>query len=155
MAEQMRSDLGLIEPIRMEVTVRRSIDDAFSTFTSRMTAWWPKQRFTFGPGRSHEVLMEPYVGGRFYEQYLDGDEFTIGEVLAWEPPRRVVFTWRGRWAVPTQVSVRFTSQEPLVTRVQMEHSGWERLGSEGLERRNDYASGWPAVLAAFVESGSA
>ena len=152
MAEEMRSELDTIEPIRLEVTVRRSLDDAFSLFTTRLTSWWPTQRFTFGPGRSREVLMDPYVGGRFYERYKDGDEFTIGEVLAWEPPRRVVFTWQGRWAVPTEVTVRFSSAEPLVTRVQIEHAGWERLGGQGIERRNEYASGWPAVLAAFVGS---
>ena len=154
MAEEARSEVGLVEPIRTEVLVRRSPEDAFSLFTTRMTAWWPTQRFTFGPGRSHEVLMEPYVGGRFYERYLDGDEFTIGEVLAWEPPRRVVFTWRGRWTAPTEVTVQFTAEEPLVTRVQLLHSHWERLGDDGLMRRNEYANGWPAVLAAFVESSA-
>ncbi|HSS92836.1 MAG TPA: SRPBCC domain-containing protein [Candidatus Dormibacteraeota bacterium] len=152
MAEEIPGGQGLIEPIRIEVTVRRSIDDAFWHFTKQMTAWWPMQRFTFGPGRSHEVLMEPYVGGRFYERYEDGDEFTIGEVLAWEPPRRVVFTWRGRWAMPTDVTVRFTSEDMSVTRVQVEHAGWERLGDSGFERRNQYANGWPAVLAAFAAS---
>ena len=151
MAEEVRSELGHIEPIRLEVLVRLSLEDAFSQFTSRMTAWWPTQRFTFGPGRSPEVLMDPYVGGRFYERYQDGEEFTIGEVLAWEPPRRVVFTWRGRWSDATEVSVSFTANEPLVTRVQLEHSHWERLGGQGLELRNQYASGWPAVLAAFVD----
>jgi len=71
MAEEVRSEPGLIEPIRLEVNVRRSVEDAFTQFTTRMTAWWPMERFTFGPGRSHEVLMEPYVGGRFYERYKD------------------------------------------------------------------------------------
>jgi len=154
MAEEARSETGLIEPIRMEVLVRRSPEDAFSLFTTRMTEWWPMQRFTFGPGKSDEVVMEPYIGGRFYERYTDGNEFTIGEVLAWDPPRRVVFTWRGRWSMPTEVSVQFTPQEPLVTRVQMEHAGWERLGGNGLELRNQYSNGWPAVLAAFVESSA-
>jgi hypothetical protein len=85
MAEELRSEVGIVEPIRMEVLVRRSPEDAFSLFTAGMTSWWPMQRFTFGPGRSHEVLMEPFVGGRFYERYTDGDEFTIGQVLVWEP----------------------------------------------------------------------
>ncbi|HEX7263512.1 MAG TPA: SRPBCC domain-containing protein [Candidatus Dormibacteraeota bacterium] len=155
MAEELRSEIAPIEPIRLEVTVRRSLEDAFSQFTTRMNAWWPTDRFTFGPGRSPEVLMDHYVGGRFYERYSDGDEFTIGEVLAWEPPHRVVFTWSGRWAQPTEVTVQFTSKEPLVTRVQLEHAGWERLGGQGLERRNEYANGWPTVLAVFEESISA
>lgn len=154
MAEELRSQVGIIEPIRLEVLVRRSPQDAFALFTTRMTEWWPMQRFTFGPGRSHEVVMEPYVGGRLYERYTDGGEFTIGEVLAWEPPHRVVFTWRGRWSMPTEVTVRFASHEPLVTRVQLEHAGWERLGADGRAPRNGYANGWPAVLAAFVESSA-
>jgi uncharacterized protein YndB with AHSA1/START domain len=154
MPEEVRSGVGLIEPIRMEVLVKRSPEDAFSLFTSRMTAWWPMQRFTFGPGRTHEVLMDPYVGGRFYERYRDGGEFTIGEVLAWDPPQRVVFTWRGQWSMPTEVTVEFIPEGPLVTRVQLEHSAWERLGGDGLELRNRYANGWPAVLAAFVGSRS-
>lgn len=149
MAEDLRSESGIIEPIRLEVTVNRSVEEAFSQFTGRMTDWWPMQRFTFAPGRAHEVLMEPYVGGRFYERYKDGGEFTIGEVLAWEPPRHVVFTWRGRWAMPTEVSVVFTAVEPSLTRIQLVHSGWERLGNIGLERRNEYLNGWPAVLAAL------
>src|SRR5579864_5841206 len=152
MAEEMPFAPQVIEPVRMEVMVRRSVDDAFSQFTGRMTAWWPKDRFSFSPERSHEVVMEPYAGGRFYERYRDGEEFTIGEVLAWDPPGRVVFTWRGRWDQPTEVTVRFTSVAPAVTRVQVEHSRWERLGDAGLQRRNDYANGWPAVLAAFVDS---
>ena len=152
MADEMRSGIEVIEPIRLEVTVRRTVEDAFSQFTGRMSEWWPTERFTFGPGRSHEVLMEPHVGGRLYERYKDGGEFTIGEVLAWEPPHHVVFTWRGRWAAPTEVSVKFTAVEPSVTRVQLVHSAWERLGSIGLESRNQYLNGWPAVLAALVDS---
>lgn len=152
MAEEPESGPNHIEPIRLEVVVRRSVEDAFSRFTGRMTSWWPIERFTFGPGRSHEVLMEPFVGGRFYERYKDGEEFSIGHVLVWEPPLRVVFTWRGQWAMPTDIAVRFVAEEPSVTRVLLEHYGWERLGKAGLERRNEYANGWPAVLAALVDS---
>lgn len=153
MTEEARLQQAVIEPIRLEATVGKSAEEAFTHFTGRMTAWWPMQRFTFGPGRSHEVLMEPFVGGRFYERYTDGEEFTIGEVLAWDPPHRVVFTWRGRWTVPTEVTVRFESQGPSLTRVEVEHAGWERLGEVGLDRRNEYSNGWPAVLAAFAASG--
>lgn len=152
MAEEQPSATSVIEPIRLEVTVRRPIEEAFRQFTGRISEWWPTQQYSFGPDRSPEVLMEPYAGGRFYERYKDGGEFTVGEVLRWEPPRRVVFTWHGVWDAATEVSVLFTPVEPSVTRVQLVHAGWERLGGIGQERRDQYLNGWPAVLAAFVES---
>jgi uncharacterized protein YndB with AHSA1/START domain len=145
-------EAGLIEPIRLRARVRRPQRDAFDLFTGRMTDWWPSDRFTFGPGRSHEVLIEPRVGGRFYERYRDREEFTIGYVLAWEPPERVAFTWQSpSWPVPTQVNVRFVVEEPSITRVEVEHSGWELLGAAGQMQRDGYANGWPAVLSAFAE----
>lgn len=151
MAESPAPLSGAVPPIRLDVTVRRDVDDAFARFTGAMTAWWPLDRFSFSRERAQQVLMEPWVGGRFYERYRDGEEFVIGEVLVWEPPNRVVFTWRGLdWVAPTEITVRFTRQEPSVTRVQVEHAGWERLGSLGLERRNQYADGWPAVIAAYT-----
>ncbi len=33
--------------------------------------------------------------------------------------------------------------------LRLTHSGWERFGDEGTDKRGQYDSGWPAVLAAF------
>lgn len=142
---------GLIEPVRLSTRVRRLQPEAFALFTGRMTDWWPSDRFTFGPGRSHEVLIEPRVGGRFYERYRDLEEFTIGRVVVWEPPARIAFTWQSpSWPAPTQVSVQFVPEEPSITRVEVEHSGWERLGAAGQGYRDGYANGWPAVLSSYA-----
>ena len=160
MSKDVRLQPGVIEPIRLEATVRRSREDAFTHFTGRMTVWWPMQRFTFGPGRSHEVLMEPFVGGRFYERYTDGEEFTIGEVLAWEPPKRVVLAWQisPQWkfepdlAKASEVEISFTSIPGGETRVDLNHHHWERHGA-GVEQM--YASvggdmGWNGLLSLFA-----
>ena len=142
----------LIEPIRLGVRVRRDIEATFDLFTGDMTGWWPLDRFTFGPGRSKELILEPLAGGRFYERYTDGAEHTIGEVLAWDRPSTVTFTWRHHeWAAPTEVCVRFAAEGPLVTRVEVEHRAWERLGTFGRESRAQYANGWPTVLGCFAQ----
>jgi uncharacterized protein YndB with AHSA1/START domain len=143
---------GLIEPIRRSIRVGRPRQEVFALFSARMTDWWPTDRFTFAPGRSHEVIIEPRVGGRFYERYRDLAEFTIGQVLAWEPPERIAFTWQSpSWPAPTRVSVQFIAEEPAITRVDVEHSGWELLGAAGQVQRDGYANGWPSVLAAFAK----
>jgi len=143
-----------MEPIRLSATVHRPAAEAFRLFTDGIAEWWPSDRgYSFGGGRLQDLCLEPVAGGRLYERYTDGEEFEVGRVLACEPPKRIVFTWKGRWPEPTEVEVRFT---PLGadTRVDLEHRGWERLGASAEESRRSYLNGWPNVLQQFVERGA-
>jgi hypothetical protein len=143
---------GLIEPIRLSTRVRRDLNAAFDLFTGDISAWWPLDRFTHGPGRSKEVFIEPFVGGRFFERFSDGEEFKVGDVLVWERPTAVVFTWMAaEWIAPTEVSVRFIAEDTIVTRVEVEHRAWERLGDLGWESREQYANGWPTVVGCYAD----
>lgn len=144
---------GLIEPIRLSVRVRRGIDAAFDLFTREIVSWWPLDRFSFDTSRSAEVHIEPFVGGRFYERYSDGEEHTSGTVLKWNPPLEVVYTWaHHEWVAPTEVSVRFVAEDTQLTRVELEHRAWERLGVPAAESREMYANGWPTVLGLFAQA---
>ncbi len=140
-----------MEPIRLSATVARPAADAFRIFTEGIGEWWPSNRgYSFGGGRLKEVCLEPVAGGRLYERYTDGEEFEVGRVIVCEPPRRIVFTWQGRWSEPTEVEVRFTP-EGSATRVDLEHRGWERLGASAEQSRTSYLNGWPTVLGRYVE----
>ena len=144
---------GLIEPIRLSVRVRRSIDSAFDLFTREIGSWWPLDRFSFDTFRSMEVHIEPFVGGRFFERYSDGEEHTSGQVLKWDPPLEVVYTWaHNDWVAPTEVSVRFIAEDTNLTRVELEHRAWERLGIGAAESRDMYANGWPSVLGSYEQA---
>ena len=140
-----------VEPVRMTVRVRRSIEDAFDLFTREVGSWWPLDKASFGGDRASELHFEPFVGGRFYERYIDGEEHTGGRVLRWEPPRLVAYTWRhDDWSAPTEVEVRFINEGPGVTRVELEHRAWDRLGPDAERMRDMYNNGWPTVITCFA-----
>jgi uncharacterized protein YndB with AHSA1/START domain len=145
--------MDFIEPIRMTVRVRLRIEDAFALFTADIATWWPLQTHSFGGERAAELRIEPRVGGRFYERYVDGEEHTAGHVLEWDPPRVISFTWQhDDWIAPTDVVVRFYPEDGDVTRVELEHRAWERLGLLAVESRTTYANGWSKVLGRFVDA---
>ena len=98
------------------------------------------------------IVFEGRVGGRIVERARDGTECVWGTVTAWEPPRRVAFTWHPGQAPETaqDVEVRFEAEGEL-TRVQLVHTGFERLGSEAKKARRGYPIGWAYVLGLYAE----
>ena len=144
-------------PIRRSVTVGRSPEDAFRVFTERVVDWWPVEThsvagaYRAGQGVTVvDVVMEPREGGRFFERMSDGADATWGTVAVWDPPNRVLIDWKvnPNSAAATQMDFRFTEVEPGLTRVDLEHRGWEALGEEA---RAEYSGpdGWTTVLPRF------
>jgi uncharacterized protein YndB with AHSA1/START domain len=66
--------------------------EAFRLLTGQPGRWLPPAHtFISDPVL---IAMEPMAGGRFFERGADGTEITRGTILTWEPPRRLVVTWR-------------------------------------------------------------
>jgi uncharacterized protein YndB with AHSA1/START domain len=105
-------------------------EHAFEVFTSAIGAWWrPNPLFRFARNSPGMLAFEPGVNGRFTETSPSGEIFEIGRITAWEPGRRLAFTWRQDTFTPeqlTHVEVRF---EPVgdETRVTVEHRGWDTV----------------------------
>jgi uncharacterized protein YndB with AHSA1/START domain len=136
-----------IEAIHKSVTVKAAVEQAFKAFTDEITAWWPLATHSYGGEKATEAVFEGRNGGRVYERQKDGTEADWAEVVAWEPPQRFVLEWK---ICPSEVEVRFTYESEGVTRVDLEHRGWERAGENAEKMRENYAGGWDVVLRTFV-----
>src|SRR2546421_11599023 len=115
------------------------------------SSWWPvSHTVTAEPGL--QVVIEGRPGGRIFERTPSGREVNWGEVTVWEPPRRLCYLWhiRADRADATEVEIRFHDRGMGSTRVEIEHRGWERLGSRGGSWRDTDQAGWNGVLPVFV-----
>lgn len=142
-------------PVVRTTTVRCTPDEAFEIFTRQLGEWWPLGSHSVFETDSAGVAFEK---GQIVEHSVDGRACLWGEVLAWDPPDSLSFTWHpGRSAEDrTEVTVTFRPEAGL-TRVELVHRGWELLGADGPDRRAGYASdgGWTLVLAALHRYRSA
>ena len=141
--------------IRKAVTVAVPVETAFRVFTEEAGSWWPLATKSVGQQDAETLVIEPREGGRVYERVRSGAEHDWGVMLAWEPPRRLVFTWHpGRGPETSQeLEVRFTASG-ADTLVELEHRGWERLVETAEEIPEHYESGWEEVLSRYVEAAT-
>lgn len=138
-------------PILRTAMVARPVEEAFAVFTDEIGAWWPLPTHSVFQARAGGVH---FVDGRLVERSTDGRETTWAEVLAWEPPDRLVLAWHpGSDGGPAgRVEVTF-AQEKGGTRVDLRHDGWEAFGEDALRRRRSYTgpSAWGHVLDHFAD----
>src|SRR5215472_13782437 len=91
-------------PVRQSILVRASAQHTFTTFVTTIGVWWPVQPFSAGKDRVRDISVEHRQGGRVYEI----------------------------WDDPTEVEFSFAVLGPALTRVTVEHRGWEALTDEQL-----------------------
>lgn len=140
----------MIAPLRMSFDVNCSAEHAFTAWTSGIGTWWPADHTVTGrPGIT--VVMQSGVGGRIFERTPDGIEHDWGEVTAWSPPGRLAYLWHLRRdrSDATEVEIRFVAKDSGGTRVEIEHRGWERLGSAAGPWREQNQAGWQTLIPHF------
>jgi len=140
----------VIEPLRLSFVVGCEPDHAFATWTGKASAWWPPEH-TVSNERGAEIVFEPRVGGRIFERTPGGREIEWGEIVEWDPPRRLRYLWHIATDSEraTDVAIVFHELPDNSTRVEVEHSGWERLGEVGQAWRDANHAGWGGVLPAY------
>jgi uncharacterized protein YndB with AHSA1/START domain len=141
--------------VRRVIVVAAPIDKAFTVFTDRFGDFKPPEHNLL-EAPLKETVFEPRVGGNIVDRGTDGSECRWARILAYDPPRRVVFSWdiSPTWQYETdpertsEVEVTFTAESPDRTRVELEHRNIDRHGP-GWEQVRDgvgHDQGWPLYL---------
>ena len=127
--------------VHASIEVNATVQRAFEVFTRDFGAFKPPEHNLLAVPIA-ETVAETRVGGHIIDRGADGSECPWATVLAYEPPDRFMFSWNisPHWQVETdhdktsEVEVRFVSEGPERTRVELEHRNIDRHGP-----------GWPSV----------
>ena len=96
------------------------------------------------------MVFKPFVGGHIIDRGTDGTKCRWARVLAYDPPRRVCFSWdiNPQWQIEadpsrsSEVQITFTELGPERTRVELTHRHLDRHGQGWEGMRDAVASGW-------------
>lgn len=150
-----------VDSVRREIVVRTTPEHAFRLFTEGMDRWWPRSHH-IGASPMKRIVLEPRTGGRWYSICEDNSICHCGQVVAWDPPARLVIGWQitAAWQYDasflTEVEVTFTAQGAGETLVVLEHRDLERFGDQAADVRERFGSsgGWISVLDAFAREAA-
>jgi len=160
MSDQIATDLN---SIKKSIEVRAVQEIAWRVFTEKLGTWWPLAYYKIGKANAVDAVIEPHVGGRWYERGDDGTVCQWGSVLAWEPYKRLLLSWdiNADWqydpALKTEIEVRFIVDGDNRTRVELEHRHLDRYGARRDEMRRIYDTegDWGKLLEAFARTAEA
>jgi len=147
-----------INPVRVSVSVGLDQQRCFEVFTDEMTSWWPEGHH-IGEAPIEKVIVEPFVGGRWYTRHTDGSETETGVVTAYDAPNGFTVTWQigADWAfhddLVTTIEVRFTPTDDGRTLVELEHRDLEAYGADAARMQATFEApdAWGGMLKRYAE----
>ncbi len=162
MTQQTVSHSSDPNSVRKVVQVQAPLAVAWRVFTEKMGTWWPLAHYKIGKAAAVDAVIEPKIGGRWYERGEDGTTCDWGRVVEWEPPTRLVLTWdiSADWqpdpALGTEIEIRFIAEGNAATRVELEHRRLDRYGARRDEMRRifDTEGDWGRLLQAFASAAA-
>ncbi len=150
-----------VTSVTTESDIDAPIERAFAVFTTGIGTWWDADKHILDAPLA-DMEFQPWVGGNIIDRDVDGGECRWAQILAYDPPTRVCFSWNisPRWQIETdpakasEVEITFASTGAHRTHVVLTHrhldrhrDGWEAL-------RDAVGSGWSLTGFAAVAAGA-
>jgi hypothetical protein len=118
-----------------------------------MDGWWPASHHT-GKAPFEAIIVEPRLGGRWFERDAAGVETNWGRVIDWSPPGRLLLAWQLNAQFQydpdfeTELEITFVALA-AGTRVRLEHRDLERFGADADRIAEMLRGGWPTIVEAY------
>ncbi len=138
--------------IEQEITIGADTKTVFDHLTNDVSQWWDHS-FSESP---KSITLEPKVGGKFWEDFGDGNGALYCTIMQIEQNRKIVM--QGPMGMPGAVlgSITFElSGEDNQTTLRLSHRAF---GDVTDEHKQKYSKGWVALLEGrlktLVENGA-
>lgn len=130
----------MTEPIVRSIEIAAPPERVFPLLVEpeALQRWWPDL-----------AELDAREGGRFRMEFAGGESVVTGEVTVFEPPRALGLTWAwdGRPAeTATRIDLTVTPLDDGRSRVEVVHSGWERVP----DLRPAHDAGWAHFLGSLA-----
>lgn len=136
---------------RASVLVHADPELAFQVFTEEIDRWWRRGlKYRMAGKRRGIIHLESKLGGRVFESFESSTGTRVietGRVEVWEPPSRLVLSWRAAnfaKSEVTEVEVLF-APSASGTLVTVTHRGWAAI-------RPDHPARHGQEVAPFIRS---
>ncbi len=140
----------MTDPIQKTLHIPLRPKTAFDLFTNNLDKWWPTESHSLSAGEGetpNSVTVERHTGGHIVEEKHNGEVAKWGTITKWDDGRSLSVSWYvGRdQEEATDLEVVFIPTD-MGTRVQLTHSGFDRLGKDAVAMLENYTKGWDLVL---------
>lgn len=145
--------------VERSLTIAAPPERVWQAWVAEINNWWGKPYYN-DHARTTGLILEPHLGGRFFEQWgPNGEGFLIGQVVEWLPPISLAYTWTERdWeGISTLNRLHLEPIGNSSTKLTYTQAGFERL-PEGANTHAGYEAGWGELsnwLKNYVEKGKA
>jgi uncharacterized protein YndB with AHSA1/START domain len=92
--------------LEAELRFRATPERVFHALTEQVAEWFPH---SYGEDRVKAIVMEPWVGGSYYEDWGDGMGHLYGQVTVYDRPHRLCL--RGRIMPGTILDTEYTIEQ--------------------------------------------
>jgi hypothetical protein len=152
--------------VYVALRVKAAPERAFTAFVQEIGAWWrPNGLFQTTPRDPGVLAFEAREGGRLTETLESGKVFEIGRITLWDPPTKMVFSWRQANFPPdlhTEVEVCFEGVGEGETRVSVEHRGFDQVPAGSAARHGfpdeallmRLAEWWRSLLTSYRDTSA-
>lgn len=128
--------------IEQEVIIEAAPEAVFEAMTADVSAWWGRPYVHSDEARA--LVLEPRVGGRFFEDWGDGEGALYATVTAFQAPLMLGLVGPFGMDGLCHNRIDLTLEPcPEGTAVKLSHKG---MGEIADERREQYTAGWGDLL---------